>query len=699
MDNSRSRKLFIFVAPVLILIEIALFFFTIFINLNNISGYLRAFIYLFPFIIFYDGLYFYDKELVYAQIVKLITLALIRNRINCNVLIVFSLLIWVYSMIQYYCKIECGDIWRINHRRKHKCVYITIVNFIVLGLLIYLFREFFQCVLIYLREFFQCADDKRITDISSWVITFISTDLIFNFTAMFILLQENFNKYNSVFLLQNILGFKTIILVSVIPGGMIVLLCLKVIPPGYFLLFPIFCILYCLICSVYLLSRLKYILSDTNLLSLFMSKTTENMFHWYKTDKLSASENYIDTILRITANSISKKYLDTLPDIFAYVLGWLTENKELIAEKRYSPYNNSNNKFYYFMDVLTDSLISANSQVMVKLYAKQLFYVFQNEIGNKPFKNRQIDFRKQLVDLHLFYYSLYKLMLYYVSLNNKDFDEIILRLSGVYEYNIQNNFLQFKPSEREGLHIFESEDYRYFECCFFEFYEKVIDEAIKVGNFRYLKHLRLFSKFYGLNDGKLNNNYLMLLHKFTNIYLRILEACKYENEVLFSVFLDYKMLLHYFSYLGMDITLSELIGNVVYNSIKDIYVKLLQNKVCFTERHLELLYGLYFKQRKKLNKADSYLNLFCFVVASYLSYADIEKEQFSINKIWSRVEQLEALFSERKQFGLLQILENKKDEMLRKHPEVQINYENYRSILEKKLTAYEEAIKKFEEII
>ena len=45
-------------------------------------------------------------------------------------------------------------------------------------------------------------NNDELRNISSIVTAIISADLIFNFTAMFILQQENFNKYNSLYLLK-----------------------------------------------------------------------------------------------------------------------------------------------------------------------------------------------------------------------------------------------------------------------------------------------------------------------------------------------------------------------------------------------------------------------------------------------------------------------------------------------------------------
>lgn len=175
--------------------------------------------------------------------------------------------------------------------------------------------------------------------------------------------------------------------------------------------------------------------------------------------------------------------------------------------------------------------------------------------------------------------------------------------------------------------------------------------------------------------------------------------CKVVNGYDYEMkeWMEYKGLLHYFSYLKMNATLAELVANVAYNSVKDIYIQLLKNRVHFTERHLKFLYELFFEKSGKLRNSESYLNLFCYVVASYLDYADFEKEKFAINQIWDRAEQLEKLFGKPNRTVLVQILSEKKVEIVGKHPEIQTNYENFMKTLDKEFVEYREAMGIFED--
>lgn len=349
------------------------------------------------------------------------------------------------------------------------------------------------------------------------------------------------------------------------------------------------------------------------------------------------------------------------------------------------------------MNVIVDSLIATNSPIIVNQYAEQIYGLFDKDLRKSPFQDKEIDYIKTLKDLHIFYYSLYRLIKHYVRAKNKDFDDVLFNLYKVYTYNIKFNFMQLEVSERKGVAILESEGYQDFEFYYLEFYKKIIDEAIESQNLIFLKRLYLFSSFYQLGDEQeLNNNHLKILHVLTYLYSNVIKKCNYEKEVLHRVLSEYKSMLYYLSYLKVDSTLAELMGNVIYNSIQSIYVNLLQTKCQITIYDLELLYEIYYDFGKKKMQDVRYLNLFLFVIESYFEYVNIEKEKFNINQIWEKIEHLGDLFSKQGKLDFLNILNEKKVEFEKKYPVIKNNYDEYRVASEKEIEAFQIAMKKYE---
>jgi len=794
---------------VLLFAELALFSYTVFCNIETINVFFQLFVYLFPFIIFYEGLYFFDKELNYAQLLKVFGFILIGHYGKYSLIISFTFFVWLWTVYKNVSAwaLEYERSFEYNNRKTRIALYVNFVLnlFALLSVIIFLKGCFLDKAILFLSTFilliiFLCqetlyrplknknesyefliyksstslkyriatryihnlewfipplfgflflqhdklssivigccfliysfftirkdvkglgkdilyeytktillislvlsffaishiklANMESMTNIAPLIVTFISTDLIFNFTAMFILLQENYGKYNSVFLLRYVIGLETIIAVTVVPGILIVLFCLSIIPAVYYLLYSAFCVAYCLACSIYLLYKLKRVLNDMYLLAVLMARTSKDMFYYYKTNQLSPNENYIDCVLRIITNSVAKKEYDILPSILQAVLLWLDENRDRIEG------NKGNNRFYHFMDVIVDSLIATNSPIIVNQYAEQIYGLFDKDLRKSPFQDKEIDYIKTLKDLHIFYYSLYRLIKHYVRAKNKDFDDVLFNLYKVYTYNIKLNFLQLEVSERQGVSILESKDYVDFESYYMEFYKKIIDEAIENENFALLNRLYLFTNFYQLDDkSELNNNHLKILHQLTHFYSKVLKECNYEKECLHRVLSEYKSMLHYLSYLKVDSTLAELMGNVIYNSIQSIYVNLLQIKSQITIYDLELLYETYYDFGKKKMQDVRYLNLFLFVIESYFEYVKIEEEKFNVNQIWEKVEHLGDLFSKQRKFSFLNVLNEKKVEFEKKYPVIKNNYYEYRVASEKEIEAFQIAMKKYE---
>lgn len=787
--------------------ELSLFLYTLFSNIECINIPFKFFIHLFPFIIFYEGVYFFDKELNYAQIFKLFAFTLIGSYGKYFLSFSFSFFFWlltVYKNVSVWA-LEYEQSFEDKNRKKRISLYVNFVfnfftllsvilflkacildkiilfasSFIILGIFLcqetlykplknesyefliyknstglkykvatthisgfawivptlfgflylqsdilsaivtsccFLFYSFYSikilikrlgkdiireyaksclCIIVILSFFpishTKLPDIEKLKNIAPLIVTFISTDLIFNFTAMFILLQENYGKYNSVFLLRYVVGLETITAVTVVPGIMIVLYSLSIIPADYYLLYSVFCVAYCLFCSIYLLYNLKRVWNDMYLLALLMSKTSKDMFYYYKTNQLSPNENYIDSVLRIITNSVAKKEYDILPNILQVVLLWLDENKDRIEGNR------ENNRFYHFMNVLVDSLIATGSPIIVNQYAEQIYSLFYKDFCSNTFQKKKIEYIKTLKELHIFYYSLYRLIKHYIRAKEHNYDDILHNLYKVYTYNIKYNFLQLEFSQRKGVAILESENYRDFDFYYMEFYVKIIDEAIENENFSFLKRLYLFSAFYQLGEGQeLNSNHLKILHKLTYLYSKVLKECNYEKEVLHRVLSEYKSLIHYLSYLKIDSILSELMGNVIYNSIQNIYVNLLQTKCQITIDDLEFLYEIYYDFGRTRMQDSRYLKLFLFVVASYFEYVKIEEEKFYVNQIWEKIEHLEDLFSRQGKTDYLNILNTKKFELENKYPEVKMNYDEYRIALTKGMEAFQNAMKKYD---
>lgn len=764
-------------------------------------------VYSFPFIFFYEGLYFREKEYNYAQIIKVILLIFLSEYYNVIVFVTFSLLTWIYSLcrnvffLQQIYSIKYSENNKTEHRIAFKRITIyyfinyltlfmvfyscrdkffesiiifgiTIVYFFILYcksityspyfcisnikenyyipdsnirysfierfsevpfndlfimipvivgflyikaeklsfciisilLCIYIFRTIknnysvykakiinlyfplfvhllLSILFLFILSSFSNIDEQRKSTISNIIVTVLSADLIFNFTSMFILLQENYSKYNSIYLLKNTVTKATIFVSVVIPGVLISLLILNLIPDRYFILYSIFCVVLCISFSIWLLCSLKRALNTTDILLRLMANTNENVVRMYCNSKIIEENNDIQTILKIAIDTIAKKDNISCKSIFYLVLHWLEKYRSEISINKKLAYFESHNNFYSFVNDINNSLLDTQATSIIKQYINEIANIFR-------FSNIETEYKQY----HIFYSSLNKLAIKLIKLNNAQFDELIKDIYNVYIFKVSFILSKLSPSKmEENFYIIESDELKDFKDFYYEPLEKIIHEASKNRNIEFLKSIRLFSTFFQyLPDNMvINSNYLEILHETTHCYSYILRNNNYNKDLLQSVFREYKSLQHYLSYLVIPEKLKELMLNVMFNSISSIYSVLLNNKVQLEECDLEILYE-YFFEEDKYSDYLRYLQLFFYVISVSFDYGISKLELDKRNHIWSRVEQLGSIFLKRNNNQLLNEFNSRKNEIISKFPYIKTDYEKWESLVNQEILSFKE---------
>ncbi len=789
-------------------VQIVLYFYSIFQlqEMNSVWSYI--FIYSFPFLFFYEGLYLKDKEFNYAQIVKLLLLIFLSNKNNISLIFSFTFFNWSYSICKniFYMQQEystCKNGEKIIKIIKKNLIYYlfnlvafsTIFiyfryrlfeSFIIFGIyffyfvilfsksitffphfdfgmynkhyfipsskiryimidklanihlddflfiipilggflylqndlltiyfistfgLIYVFQKtknyisvygrkllklhiiplviqfFLSFLFLYVLNNFKNVETETIEQIYNMIVSIISADLIFNFTAMFILLQENYNKYNSVYLLKNIVTKNTIFLTIIIPTSFIIVLILEIIPEKYFVMYSIFCICSCISLSIWLLNSLKKSLNIVDVIKGLMSNTDSESIRDYCNSNFDDNSNDIDTILKITIDSISKKEYTVLKYIFELDLNWIEKYRKEISISSYSPYFESQNKFYSFIDILTTCIAESKSQVIIKHFSEEVYRIF-----------RTANIKEEYKEYHIFYNALQKLISKILNINDSDLENSSIQLFNTYFYNIGELFLNLEYTENEDLfYVIESESYREFKNYYYSPMNKIIRKAVKKQKITFLKNLDLLSRFFQIPENKkLNINHKENLLEIVSLYAHILQNTDYNNELLNSIFSDYESIIHYLSYLKMSNKLSVLMNNITLNGISGIYINLLKKKHLFTEFDLKLLYSYFFDRKQIHSNAIGYLNLFCFVVSEFFDYGSDKIEKNLQNQIWTRVVQLKTIFEEENNLELLNCINQNINKIIKKHPNIDKEYKKYMEQINNEL----EELKSFQE--
>lgn len=784
-------------------LQIIVYFFSIFQLQKMTSFFAYLFVYSFPFILFYEGMYFKNIEYNYAQILKLLLLTFLIRKYDVFICYIFSILPWAQSVYRnvFFLQQEYSIIANNKNKKRDKIIKFTIyyfVNLTTFATIFYVFHErLFECIVlftisifyllilysksisysplfniidkdsnyfipsskirfsvinslasfellelvwvlpilggvlylrcniltvtmslpilvvyifkiaknnisaygkrifslylpfmiqsfiillfIYVYKNYTVLDSKNKINISSMVVSVISADLIFNFTAMFILMQENYNKYKSPYLLKNIVTKWTIFFSVIIPAAFIIILILDIIPEQFFIIYSIFCVCSCIFCSILLLNKLKRLLNTVNIILVLMSNTNSNIVRFYSKGGIT-SNNDIDTILKISIDAIANKEYTELRTIFELILHWIEKYRKEISISDYSPYFESQNKFYSFVDILITAIVESKSSVIIKQFAAQIYEIISFA-----------DVENEYKQYHIFYNSLNKLIQEILMIDNIDFENSAKQLLNLYFYKAGYILSKLEDSIRKENFIVEnSDDYRNFMSYYFEPLENTIKKSVNIGKYTFLRRINLFSVFFQNvpDEVTLNENYLKILQEITHTYSFILRESDYNQELVESIFSDYKSLIYYLSYLKMSDMLYELMTNVVFNSIKDIYTALINKKYLFDEMDLEILYSYFFYEKFHKKDYERFLSLFCVVVSTYFDYGLPYINKNNQNRIWSRIIQLKSIFEKKNNNELLTQVNIQINKIAEKHPQIISDYQQYEDSWEKTISSW-----------
>lgn len=813
-----EKKYDLFHVILYFLLQIGIYIFSIFQLQEMTSFFAYLFVYSFPFILFYEGVYFKNIEYNYAQISKLLLLTFLIRKYDVFICYIFSILTWAHSVYRnifflqqeysiiandknkkrdkiikfsiYYLLnlITFATIFYVFHERLFECIVLFAINIFyllilysksitysplfnifdkdsnyfipsskirfsivdslalfellelvwvlpILGgilylqcnilsvtmslpiLVVYIFQFaknnisvygkrifslylpfiiqlFMTLLFIYVYKNYRILDSEKKINISSMIVSVISADLIFNFTAMFILMQENYNKYKSSYLLKNIVTKWTIFSSVIVPVIFIIILILDIIPEQFFIVYSIFCICTCtctctcISCSILLLNKLKRLLNTVNIIRVLMSNTNFNIVRSYCNGGIT-SDNDIDTILKILINAISNKEYTELKTVFELILRWIEKYRKEISISDYFPYFESQNKFYSFVDILITAIVESKSIVIIKQFADQIYEII-----------RFADIENEYRQYHIFYNSLNKLIQEILNVDNIDFENSAKQLVNLYFYKAGYILSKLTDSKRtEGFVVEETDDYRDFKTFYFEPLENTIRKSVNIGKYTFLRGVDLFSMFfrYVPKDVELNENHLLILHEITHTYSYVLRESCYNNELIGSVFSDYKSIIHYLSYLKMSDMLYELMSNVVFNSIREIYDALISRKYLFGEKDLEILYSYFFDEKFTRKDYKNFLSLFCIVVSTNFDYGLHSITKNNQNRIWGRMIQLKLIFEKENNDELLNLINIQIKKISGKHPQIITDYQQYEDSWEKAISSWNSYQEEFNE--
>ncbi|MGE4517586.1 MAG: hypothetical protein AB7D96_12090, partial [Arcobacteraceae bacterium] len=337
-------------------------------------------------------------------------------------------------------------------------------------------------------------------DYSTNVFNTISNIAILNIASLFIILQLNYSKYGSSYLLYKILKSPVLLIITFLPS--IIYVCnfyfLKLEEVQYNII-PILLILSYL--STLGLFFYTYVFMEThNLLEKLFKDVTYEDFNSYKNNIIQTKERNIDSILIITNKVINNNDTPTSHSLFFYLFCWVDINILKIRDKDRYYETKENNKFYDFFILIVENISQSNSSIQ-KNFLKAIREMIIYKINAENYMN---------------YSLIYRVLFAYLKLSLKNKNEKISKL--IYDiiyFQTSTILLNLKRFEwDESGYLIKDKDNRTLDhSIMFDFEEVFINSLSEITRIAIKNEQKEF-----LTHCRFNNNFFLELSDETHDY-------------------------------------------------------------------------------------------------------------------------------------------------------------------------------------
>ena len=310
------------------------------------------------------------------------------NIINISVIILLSLLTILYERKQYI------------YAKKHKVVFYIyyILPFILLFTIVSL------SWLVDIK-----IDKNDYTTYLSSTFNTITNISILNIASLFIILQLNYNKFGSSYLLFQIIKSPILLIITFTPA--IIMLSFAYIigtTSKSFDAVPTLLLLISYI-STFLLFIYTYFFMETNfLMKRLFKKVKYDDFKMYKKNIINENETNIDTILLIITKVINNNDSNASHSLFFNLFCWINFNISNINEHNSGP-TRQNNKFYDFFKTIITDIVHTNNNVIHNNFILAIQKMIIININSNNYTNYKI--------IYMFLFDYLKLTLEHKNLS------------------------------------------------------------------------------------------------------------------------------------------------------------------------------------------------------------------------------------------------------------------------------------------
>ena len=402
-------------------------------------------------------------------------------------------------------------------------------------------------------------NDDDYKDIALNAFSTITNIAIFNIASLLVLMQLNYQKFGSSYLLLKIIKSPVLVFFTILPT-LLIFFNTQVITNQSLQYLPTLFIVIAFSSTIILFIYANIVL-ETNLLlkSLFVA-ITDSDFKSYKKHIIFIEETKIDSVLKIVTNVINNNDTATSHSLFYHLACWTKLNIESIDQRSFTYRDRLDNRFYDFFKIIINN-ISTSSNIVIH---QNFILSFQN-----------IVFRDINHENYFHFRILYDVLNEYLLLMlNKKEDQIAINIYQTIYFNCGKIFLHLPAQELQDWDMVRSsKDFNRYKEFFVEKASKIIDAATKNKNIEFLKRMDLYEDLFIEEFDDRNASIKKWDGKVLDLFLETSadliqrEEFLIDNNVFVSVYIT-----HQYDIFMPYINLSDLNEKYIYSDRLENYV-------------------------------------------------------------------------------------------------------------------------------
>lgn len=506
--------------------------------------------------------------------------------------------------------------------------YIPIIIFIVVYLL-----------LSWLIDIEIVTDANGFSEYSSNIFNTISNIAILNIASLFIILQLNYSKYGSSYLLYKILKSPILLLITFFPSIIYIssFYFLNLDKEQYYIIPSILILSY--LSTLGLFFYTYFFMETHNLMKKLFEDVQYEDFNTYKNNIISTKEKNLDSILTIINRIINNNDTPSSHSLFFYLFCWVDINISHIKDQDRFYQTQENNRFYDFFILIIQNIVTSNNLIQ---------------------KNFLIAIKEMIIykvnsDNYMNYSLIYRVLFSYLKLSLKNKNEEIPKLIyDVIYWQTSNILLNLKRFELTDSEILDKDnDYATmhdFESVFIESLYSIQKTAINNEQKEFLSHCRLNHSFFFSIDEKGNYEFSKWDGKVIEIYKRLKGIRHDTNQYIVKNIKFYSIYLNDYEHMFMinedtEIYKYELLQKYIFDELVGIYLYAIENDAIKSEHDFHVFWSsiLRLNYRKNSKLVINLISVFTYLFDKLAEkYINDKENEYIVNSVFQRVLQVKS---------------------------------------------------------